>query len=63
MAKRKKKVPVSQGFVPTKKQYKILQKVGVYFSRDELKELENMLNDPKTGLAASSDMPSPAYHR
>jgi hypothetical protein len=61
MAKPKTERPVSGEFAPTAAQFKVLQKVGVHFSRAELKELEKMLNDPKTLLSRGPG--SAAYHR
>lgn len=50
----------------TDQEYKVLQKVGVMFTRDELKLLEDMLNDSTTNLSAdppSRGSGSAAYHR
>lgn len=63
MARKVKRGSVTEEFVPTKKQYRVLQKVGVHFTRDELKELEKMLNDPRTRLSAAVGPGSAAYHR
>ena len=41
----------------------VLEKVGSYFTREELATLENMLKDDTTKLAAHIGEGSAAYHR
>lgn len=54
-------------FQPSEDEFKVLQKVGVHFSREELKILEDMLRNPDTNLSAtdanSKGNGSAAYHR
>lgn len=47
----------------TEEEFRVLQKVGVHFSREELKTLEELLKDKSTKLSASSSGGSAAYHR